>query len=175
QSDETLQAMGRAPLRGDTKLVSIDIGTLEQTTIATRPGIKTFPSVLNDGEIAYIRKDTDDRGIYYNSSGKPGARGILRSPSWSPDGKRVVYHRLLDLKVPSWQKAWSRNPSYNLAVTSFFSAFDPSGKRLAATYDDSSKLIQIETGQNTARTLFSEEGKLAESADWSPQGDAILF
>jgi Tol biopolymer transport system component len=175
QSDETLQAMGRVPLRGDTKLVSIDIGTLEQTTIATRPGIKTFPSVLNDGEIAYVRKDTDGRGIYYNSNGKEGARGIVRSPSWSPDGKRVVYHRLLDLKIPSWQKAWSRNPSYNLVVTSFFPAFDPSGKRLAATYDDSSKLIQIETGQNTARTLFSEDGKLAESADWSPQGDAILF
>ena len=58
------------PLRGNTTLVSIDVSTLEQTTIAAAPGIKSFPAVLNDGEIAYVRKDGDGRGISYNSSGK---------------------------------------------------------------------------------------------------------
>ena len=99
-TDEALRRMGRAPLRGNTKLVSIDVATLEQTTITAPPGIKSFPAVLNDGEIAYVRKDSDDRGISYNSTGKKGPLGMVRSPSWSPDGKRVVYHRLLDLKVP---------------------------------------------------------------------------
>lgn len=175
QSDETLQAMGRAPLRGDTKLVSIDVATLEQTTITSRPGIKSFPTVLNDGEIAYVRKDTDGRGIYYNSTGKEGPRGFVRSPSWSPDGKRVVYHRLVDLKIPAWQKAFSRNPGYELVITPSFPAFDPSGKRLVATSDENFRLIQMEAGQTVTQTFFRQEGKLAESADWSPRGDAILF
>ena len=173
-SDEALRRMGRVPLRGNTTLVSIDVSTLEQTTIAAAPGIKSFPAVLNDGEIAYVRKDGDGRGISYNSSGKAGPLGMVRSPSWSPDGTRVVYHKLLDLKAPSWQKAWSRNPGYDLATTYTFPAFDPSGKRLIAT-SGNTRLVQIETGRNVAHTVFEQEGKLAQSADWSPQGDAILF
>ena len=110
-TDEALRRMGRAPVRGNTTLVSIDVATLEQTTIAAPPGIKFFPAVLNDGEIAYVRKDGDDRGISYHSTGKKGPLGLVRSPSWSPDGKRVVYHKLLDQNVPAWQKAWSRNPA----------------------------------------------------------------
>jgi Tol biopolymer transport system component len=49
ETDEALRRMGRVPLRGNTKLVSIDIATLAQTTITARPGIKSFPAVLNDG------------------------------------------------------------------------------------------------------------------------------
>ena len=39
-TDEALRRMGRVPLRGNTKLVSIDVATLEQTTITAPPGIK---------------------------------------------------------------------------------------------------------------------------------------
>jgi Tol biopolymer transport system component len=173
-SDDALRRMGRVPLRGNTSLVSIDVATLEQTPITARPGIKSFPAVLNDGEIAYVRKDTDGRGISYISSEKGGPRGMVRSPSWSPDGKRVVYHKLVDLKPPLWKKAWSRNPSYDLVTTNTLPAFDPSGARLVVTSDNNT-LMQIETGRNEARTVFRQEGKLAQSADWSPQGDAILF
>ena len=71
--------MGRAPLRGNTKLVSVDFATLEQATITARPGIKSFPAVLNDGEIAYVRKDCDSRGIFYNSTEKEGPLGMIRT------------------------------------------------------------------------------------------------
>ena len=130
--------------------------------------------MLNTGEIAYVKKDGDNRGISYSSTGREGPRGLLRSPSWSPDGTRVVYHKLLDLKVPAWQKAWSRNPSYELVTTDTLPAFDPSGRRLIATANNT-RLVLIETGRNVAQALFTQEGKLAQSADWSPQGDAILF
>ena len=84
----------------------------EQTTITAPPGIKSFPAVLNDGEIAYVRKDSDDRGISYNSTGKRGPLGMVRSPSWSPDGKRVVYHRLLEPESPLVAK--SVEPEFQL-------------------------------------------------------------
>jgi hypothetical protein len=85
RTDEELQRMGRVTLRGNTRLVSVDVATLEQTAIDAQPGIKSFPAVLNDGEIAYVRRDSDGRGISYNSTGKRGPRGMVRSPSWSPD------------------------------------------------------------------------------------------
>jgi Tol biopolymer transport system component len=173
-TDETMRRMGRAPLRGNTTLVSVDVATLEETTTAAPPGIKFFPAVLNDGQIAYVRKDGDDRGIAYGSTGKKGPLGLVRSPSWSPDGKRVVYHKLLGRNIPAWKKAWSRNPAYDLVNTTQSPAFDPSGKRLIATSQNTT-LVQIEPGRNVAHTVFQQEGKLAQSADWSPRGDAILF
>jgi Tol biopolymer transport system component len=85
-----------------------------------------------------------------------------------------VYHRFLSLKSASWQEAWSRNSRYELVNTKNLPAFDPSGKRLIATVDNTT-LVQIEPGRNAEQTIFRAEGKLAQSADWSPQGDAILF
>ena len=41
-TDEALRNMGRAPVRGNTTLVSIDVATGEQATIAAPPGIKFF-------------------------------------------------------------------------------------------------------------------------------------
>ena len=132
-SDEALRRMGRAPLRGNTTLVSIDVATGEQTTVAAPPGIKFFLAALSDGEIAYVKKDGDDRGIAYRSTGKKGPLGLVRSPSWSPDGTSVVYHRFVGQGVPAWQKTWSRNPGYDLVTTNSLPAFDPSGTRLVAT------------------------------------------
>jgi len=40
---------------------------------------------------------------------------------------------------------------------------------------DNTTLVQIEPGRDVEQTIFRAEGKLAQSADWSPQGDAILF
>jgi len=71
-------------------------------------------------------------------------------------------------------KAWSRNSRYELVNTKFLPAFDPSGKRLIVTVDNTT-LVQIEPKRNVEQTIFRQEGKLALSADWSPQGDAILF
>ena len=151
QTDEALRRMGRAPLRGNTTLVSIDVATREQTTIAAPPGIKFFPAVLNDGEIAYVRKDGDDRGIAYSSTGKKGPLGLVRSPSWSPDGKRVVYHRLLGQNVPAWQKAWSRNPGYDLVTTNSLASVRSVGQASDCDLPTTPRFVQIEPGRNVAQ------------------------
>ena len=59
-----------------------------------RPGRKINPSALPGNDVGYIRKDNGEpgSGIYY-TSGKRGPRGDVRTASWSPDGKYVVFHR----------------------------------------------------------------------------------
>ena len=56
-----------------------------------RAGRQIQPSFVSGGEIGYIRKDVE-AGIFY-TSGKQGPRGDVRSAAWSPDGKRVAFHR----------------------------------------------------------------------------------
>ena len=94
------------------------------------PGVKMFPTLLPSGTTAYIRKDAKAPGIFY-ADGGPGPSGRVRSPSWSPDGKRVVYHKIISTEARDWQPTWSRDPDYELIFTRWLPSFDRSGERLA--------------------------------------------
>jgi TolB protein len=163
------------PTKGETELVSLDIASGESTRVAAGPGIKMFPVNLSSGEIAYVRKDTGAPGVFYGN-GTRGPAGAVRSPSWSPDGTRLAYHKVLSNQAPDWQKTWSRSSEYELVLTRFLPAFHPDGRRLAATLDsDDSRMVLIDSGTNTSRTVFQQEGKRAYAPQWSAQGDAIIF
>jgi len=47
------------------------------------PGVKVFPSLLPSGEVAYVRRDSQAQGVFYDN-GKTGLAGDVRWPSWSP-------------------------------------------------------------------------------------------
>ena len=84
---------------GDNQLFKIDIVSGATAPVAAGPGVKLLPTVLSSGEIAYLRRDKAEHGVFY-SSGKPGPKGSdLRCPSWSPDGEQVVYSRFVS-KAP---------------------------------------------------------------------------
>ena len=161
--------------QGQTQLVSIDVTSGERTPIAAGPGIKMFPVIVPSGELAYVRKNPGAPGVFYGDSQR-GPSGAVRSPSWSPDGTRMVYHKVLSHQSPHWQRTWSRHAEYELIHTQFLPAFHPDGQRFAATLDsDDGKLVIIESGENTARTLFQADGRQALAPQWSPRGDAIIF
>jgi len=122
-----------------------------------------------------VRKDAGAPGVFYRD-GTRGPGGAVRSPSWSPDGTRVVYHKILSTQPPDWRKTWSRSSEYALILTGLLPAFHPDGQRLAATLDsDNTKMVLIDAGKNSSRTLFQQEGKRALAPQWSPQGDVIIF
>ena len=79
--------------------------------------------------MGYIRKDSADAGIYY-ASGSRGPRGPIRAAAWSPDGKRVVFHRHSTPTPPPLVKMFSRNPNYELNLSGPLPAFSPSGKQI---------------------------------------------
>ncbi len=166
----------RAPESGDTRVVTIDVATGKTTNAAVGPGAKMFPTMLASGDIAYVRKDTQAPGIFYGA-GRPGPAGLVRSPSWSPDGKEVVYHRILSSQPPDWKKTWSRSADFDLVLTRNLPAFHPSGDRFVASQGptNSAQLVVIESGNNAARTVYQKEGASVMAAQWSAASDSIFF
>jgi hypothetical protein len=89
--------------------------------------VKFNPSALSAQEIGYIRKDSDAAGIYY-TSGARGPQGQVRAASWSPDGSRVVFHRRQAAPTTWWKSTWSRNPEFDLSLTSIMPSFRARGR-----------------------------------------------
>ena len=67
-------------------------------------------------------------GIYY-TSGARGPQGQVRAASWSPDGSRVVFHRRQVAPTTWWKSTWSRNPEFELSLTSIMPSFGRDGGR----------------------------------------------
>jgi RNA polymerase sigma factor (TIGR02999 family) len=130
-AEQTLANRRPSPVPGnDTRLVSVDIATGAATDVPSGPGVKLNPAILSANEIAYIRKDTTEDGIYY-TNGSRGPKGPVRAASWSPDGSRVVFHRRQDAPPTTWKTIWSRNADFDLALTSILPSFGPEGDRFA--------------------------------------------
>jgi TolB protein len=159
---------------GDDQLLKTDIATGTTTAVPAGPGVKLMPTVLPSGEIAYLRRDKAKKGVFYGM-GAPGPKGAdLRTPSWSPDGGRVVYSRfaLKDRIEPV--KMWSRNPKFDLYATSWLPDYDPSGEHLAVTdmvSPGTTSLFIVDEGQPARRVLTRKETILAPS--WSPDHTQI--
>jgi len=171
-AEETLTY--RAPAaQGETRLVSVDIASGKAEDVPAGPGIKFAPNVLPSGEIAYLRKEGLNCGIFYGN-GRSGPKGIdPMSASWSPGGERVVYLRSsprFSLSAP----LWSRNPKYELRVAPLaLPAFDALGEHYVGSI--TTALRVLDTSGNPPRTVYQPEGRNIFGNSWSPRGDSILF
>jgi Tol biopolymer transport system component len=180
-AEETLTNRPGRPDSGDTRIVSIDIATGVASAVAAASGIKISPVFLPSNDIAYIRKDVADAGIYYGN-GKSGPKGDVRSASWSPDGTRVVFHKRLTAPPVTWRRAFSRNPAYELTLTGLLPSFSPSGDRFtfvgratAGRRDIGSGVAVAAVGADTSDVVFRQADTNVLAPQWSPRGDRIIF
>jgi TolB protein len=178
-AEQTLETRQAHPAPGtDTRLVSIDIATGASSDVAAGPGVKMHPSFLPANDIGYVRKDSADAGIYY-TSGARGPKGDVRTASWSPDGRRVVFHRRLAAPPTTWLKTFSRNPQYELTLTGIMPSFSPSGDRFVmtgrSTTNFGATLAIATTGTNKAEVLYQDKNRNVMAPSWSPGGDKIIF
>jgi len=179
-AQQTMDLRRAAPEPGsESRLVSIDMTTGALTDVPAGPGVKVNPSPLPGNEVGFIRKDSADDGIYY-ASGRRGPRGPIRAAAWSPDGKRVVFHRRSTPTptLPPSVKMFSRNPNYELSLSGLLPAFSPSGKQFLTTARPSGstaalKLNTLETGQS--EILYQDKTRNAFVGGWSPRGDKVVF
>lgn len=183
EAENTLATRLANPEPGhDTKLVSIDINTGASVDLPAGPGVKIDPSPLPGNDVGYVRKDKADpgSGIYY-MSGKRGPRGDIRTATWSPDGKQVVFHKRLPVTLPALTKAFTANLNYQLSLTgTYIPAFSASGDRFVTNsrpapqpFGASLFVTSVATGRSEA--IFQDKDRNVLAAQWSPQGDKIIF
>jgi len=161
---------------GEDKLMKFDIGTGNATAVAAGPGVKLQPAVLLSGEIAYLRRDPTTSGVFYGN-GKPGPKGDdVRSPSWAPDGKQVVFSRFVFKRPTEPVKQFSKDSRFDLYNTAWLPAYDPTGEHLAVTkmkHDGGGVSLFIVDEGKPARAIL-ERKDLILAPGWSPDGKQIV-
>ncbi|HLZ77418.1 hypothetical protein [Phenylobacterium sp.] len=175
-AQETLNARTSEP--GETRLVSIEVGTGATTTLIAGPGEKFAPTPLASGSVGYLRRDGDAAGIFYDQ-GRPGPKGAIRSASWSNDGSRVVFHKVLDGPPGNWTHLWGKNPKFELVATSMMASFDSAGDRFVgsapANGSIAGALVIGQSGTGETKPLFMRDGVAALAPQWTPGSNAIVF
>jgi Tol biopolymer transport system component len=163
----------------DTRLVSIDIATGAMSDIQAGPGAKFNPSFLPGDAVGYVRKDLPDAGIYY-TGGRKGPKGDVRAAAWSPDGKRIAFHRRLAAPPTNWLKTFSRNPQFDLTLSGILPSFNATGDKFVITGRPvapplGATLQVVNAGTNKADVIYSDEKRNVMAPSWTPSGDKILF
>ncbi len=108
------------------QIVSMDVesGAVHELTLG--PGLKVAPQWRPDGEVGFLQKFGDAKGLAF-VSGKAGARRDMRNPSWSADGRWVVYQKEISGEAPQMLAAFSREPGFSLFRSQNFPAWRRQG------------------------------------------------
>jgi Tol biopolymer transport system component len=160
------------------QIVSVDLATGVRTEHTSGPGLKVSPQFLGTDRIAYLVKSSPNTGPapgFAFTSGEQGAAGPMRSPSWSPDGQVVVYHRFDFINRGQNTPLYSWDPDYEYQYTDVFPTFSSRG-RLAITdlnfprgNPDASVSVMDPDGSNRTR-VFHDTSGAALMPSWSPDG-----
>lgn len=170
------------------QVVSINLETGKRTEHTTGPGLKLSPQFLPDGRVGYVTKVAQVSGIAYTDR-PANFPPTMRAPSWSPDGKQVVYQRIDNTPRKQYQLLYSWDPDLEFRYTDVFPSFSIHGELLVTSKDtDSSIAVMNKDGSNKRIVFQSATGctdnstgpcgameGVAFGPNWSRDGEWIVF
>jgi Tol biopolymer transport system component len=173
-----MHGFGIAALGATSQIVEIDVESGERKVLTSGAGLKTNPEYLAGNRIGYLVKNsgTDgkpEKGVVY-SDGATGPRGDVRTPSWSPDGKSVVYSRFDTRNRAHWTSLYSWDKSREYRYTDVFPTVCPKSQKLAQTdldfpYGNPTAAVTVMNidGSNRKK-IFQRTDAASLMPTWSP-------
>jgi Tol biopolymer transport system component len=172
------------PFATTSQILEVDVASGDSKAVSSGPGLKTNPQYLADGTIGYLikgsAKDAATAGIVY-STGARGPRGVVRSPSWSADGRRVVYYKLDLTNRPQYTRLYSWDRTREYRYTDVFPAICPKSGKLAMTDLDfpfgnpTASLSVMNPDGTDRRKIFQRQDGASLVPTWSPDCQWIAF
>jgi TolB protein len=169
-------------LGGTTQIESVNLQGGQRRVLTTATGEKFSPRWISPDRIGFAGA-TATGGIDFASSAgggvSAGARGVFRHPSWSRDGKRMVFQRDAPEIWPPHQAWTSLDKDFSLVRVGVFASYSPTGDRRVSNDKTAANALNsimlMNADGSNLRPIFKREGKNAMGPAWSLQGDRIAF
>ncbi|HTE10158.1 MAG TPA: hypothetical protein VK645_04295 [Chitinophagaceae bacterium] len=160
-----------------TQLSVINVFDNTKQTITKDTGEKIYPRWFADNSIAYTTWGKNPGILFTN--GKTGIKGNFENPSWSTDGKKIVFHHEVNSGWPPYYKLYSRDKQFQLIRSGVFPCYAPSGNYLICNDKTAgihhNQIMQMNADGTNRSILFGDSVKSALAPVLSPQGDKIAF
>ena len=157
------------------QIVSVDVSTGERIEHTSGPGLKLSPQFVSAKEIGYLAKGGPNQGLA-STGDRAAVKGNMRSPVWSPDGRKVIYQKVDFAPRPQNMPLYSWDRSTEYRYTDVFPQLSRDGKLVVTEKDaDSSIVIMDPDGSNKERVFHAAGKGLAFAPSWSPDGQWIAF
>jgi Tol biopolymer transport system component len=162
------------------QIVSVDVKTGARTEHTTGPGVKLAPQFVDADRIGYLVKAGPAGTLCYTDGRTVKVEGRVRAPSWSPDGRQVVYERTSYAPRLQNQRLHSWLPNVEYRYTDIFPGFSRDGRLVVTDFEsrlanpESSISIMAADGSNK-RVVFHDKTGAAYAPSWSPDGEWLAF
>ncbi len=175
--------------RVQSQIVSVDLATGARVEHTSGPGLKQAPYYLPGGDIAYHIKGGATDGLGFTAAGRPAIKRAVRNPSWSPDGKQVIYEKISfrparpqNKPLYSWDKDWV------CLFTDVFPVLSRDGMvAITEKQNGNSSIVVMKPDGSGKRNVFDPAKAVADPStlargisgafqpNWSPDGQWIAF